>query len=133
MKKKLLLLLTAALLALGLVACGKASTLEDFYSKPLYTEAMDSQIASYEETYASTYSDIDWSVSDNTLTYSYTYAVQVEDVNALKSNLDANLTNEAVAPSITDLEEETGITGVSIQYIYYNNDGTEIYNKTFSN
>ncbi len=132
MKRRLLIIAAIAMLALGLTACGKPATVEEFYSRELYKAAMEEQITQLEETYADTYSDIGYSLSGNTFTYTYTYKMQIDDAAGLKKNLESALTQDAVDDSITALEEETGITGVSVQYIYYNADGTEIYNQTFS-
>lgn len=132
MKRRLLIIAAIAMLALGLTACGKPATVEEFYSRELYKAAMEEQITQLEETYADTYSDIGYSLSGNTFTYTYTYKMQIDDTAGLKKNLESALTQDAVDDSITALEEETGITGVSVQYIYYNADGTEIYNQTFS-
>ena len=132
MKRRLLIIAAIAMLALGLTACGKPATVEEFYSRELYKAAMEEQITQLEETYADTYSDIGYSLSGNTFTYTYTYKMQIDDTAGLKKNLESALTQDAVDDSSTALEEETGITGVSVQYIYYNADGTEIYNQTFS-
>ena len=119
MKRRLLIIAAIAMLALGLTACGKPATVEEFYSRELYKAAMEEQITQLEETYADTYSDIGYSLSGNTFTYTYTYKMQIDDTAGLKKNLESALTQDAVDDSITALEEETGITGVSVQYIYY--------------
>lgn len=133
MKKKLLIVCTALMLALGLTACGKASTLEEFYSQPKYQSAIEEQYESMRSSYADTYSDMDYKIEGNTFTYTYTFAEQIDDSNlsAMQKNIGDSLSS-SVGSTIDGIEEESGITGISVQYIYYNNDGTEIFNETYT-
>ena len=74
-------------------------------------------------------------VEGNALVYTYTYA-QVSDsslVDAVSQQLDATITdNAATFTGLADtLEEESGISGITVKVIYLNGDGTELLNKTF--
>ena len=135
MKKKLLTLLTLGILAIGVCGCAaKPSTVEEYYTRPAYQAALDEQIADFEESYSSTYSDIGYELSGTTFTYTYTFAQQLEDVDSAKSQLDASLTDSSVADALSSLAEETGVTDtITIEYVYYNADGSEIFRKSFSN
>lgn len=130
MKKKLLVLATTLLLAVNVVACSKPSTLEGYYSKPVIKEAFDEELESLKETYSSTYSDIAYSITENTITYTYTLAEQIDD-DAVES-LETSLNAESLDSQIADIEEATGITGISVEYIYLNADGNEIFRKTYT-
>lgn len=133
MKKKLLLLFTMVILAFSLTSCSKPSTIEEFYTRPAYQAALDEQMESFRTAYSSMYSDIDYELSGNTFTYTYTLATQIDDVEGAKQTLESSLSASDVSSAIDDMEEETGITGITVEYVYYNNDGSEIFRKSFTN
>lgn len=132
MKKKLLVLATTLLLAVNVVACSKPSTLEEYYAKPIVKEAFEEELNSLKETYSSTYSDIAYSITENKFTYTYTLAEQLEDAAAAAESLETSLNAESLDAQIADIEKETGITGVSVEYVYLNADGSEIFRKTYT-
>lgn len=133
MKKKLLLLFTMVILAFSLTSCSKPATVEEFYTRPAYAAALDEQMESFKTAYASVYSDIGYSISGNTFTYTYTLATQIDDVAAAKSTLESSLSASDISSAIDDMEDETGLTGITVEYVYYNHDGSEIFRKSFTN
>lgn len=133
MKKRLLVLLTAIVMVMSLVACGsKIETLEDYYMRPAYKTALEQELASVQSQYADVYSDISFDVKGNTFSYTYTYAVQIDDVETAKATLEASLPDETMASVVAGLEEESGVTGATVEYTYLNNDGSHIYTKSYS-
>lgn len=133
MKKKLLVLLTTVVMMLSLVACGsKVTTLEDYYMRPAYKAALDQEIETIKAQYADAYSDITFEVKGNTFSYIYTYAVQIDDVETAKQTLAASFTDETMAPLAASLEEEAGVKGIAVEYIFLNNDGSNIHTASYT-
>ncbi|MBQ8148034.1 MAG: DUF4854 domain-containing protein [Lachnospiraceae bacterium] len=133
MKKKLVALLFAGLLAICLVGCSKPANLEEYFEKPAVKESMDQEVAAQKLANSDTFSDIGYSISGNTFTFTYTSAMQIDNVPLVSSQLDAALTQSSVEPFINDLEDSTGFDDITIQYIYYNNDGSVLLDKSFTN
>jgi len=132
MKKRLLVLVVAMIMVLGLFACGKPATVEEFYTQPVVKEALDAQIDNMKGNFAGVYSDLGYEVSGNTFTYWFQFADQIEDVDAAASQLEASLTDDMLAGIVSDVEGECGITGITCEYIYYNADGSIIYQDSYS-
>ena len=132
MKKKLLALVAAMIMVIGLVACGAPATVEEYYTQPLIKESLDSQINAMKGDYAGIYSDLGYTVEGNTFTYWFKFAEQVEDVDAAASQLDAALTDDVFAGIVKDIETECGVTGLTGGYIYYNADGSVIFEDSYS-
>ena len=107
------------------------STLEELFATPALKEMMDEQIASMKETYSSVYSDISFRVEENTLIYSYQYAVDVPDPSATAASLETGLADTAKS-LISTYESSYGYKDVSVQYIFLDKNGTEIFNKTYT-
>ncbi len=126
MKKRLLVLATAIMMVFCLTACGKPSTLEEFYTRPAYKTALDQQIATVQSQMADAYSDISYSVEGNTFSYSYTFATQIPDVEAAKQALREALTDAQLADLAKTIQNESGVTDITLEYFYYNADGTLI-------
>lgn len=131
--KKLLVLLTTLVMTLSLVACGsKITTLEEYYTRPAYKAALDQEIDAVKTQYADAYSDIRYEVKGNTFSYIYTYAVQIEDVETAKATLEASFTDETMAPLAASLEEEAGVKGITVEYTFLNNDGSNLYTASYT-
>ena len=132
MKKRLVILFAAMAMVLSLVACGKPATVEEYYTQPAVKSALDSQIESMKGSYAGVYSDLGYEVSGNTFTYWFQFATQIEDVETAATQLEAAMTDEMMSGIVADVETECGVTGITCEYIYYNADGTVIYQDSYS-
>ena len=107
-------------------------TVEDYYTQPFIKEALDAQIESMKESYSSTYKDLGYEVSGNTFTYWFQYADQLSNTDAVAEQLEASLTEDMLADVVADVEAECGVTGLTCCYIYYNADGSIIYQDSYS-
>lgn len=107
-------------------------TVEDYYTQPFIKEALDAQIESMKESYSSTYKDLGYEVSGNTFTYWFQYADQLSNTDAVAEQLEASLTEDMLAGVVADVEAECGVTGITCCYIYYNADGSIIYQDSYS-
>lgn len=133
MKKRILTLIAAMVMVLGLVACAAPATVEEFYTQPVIKAALDEQIESMKGDYVGIYSDLGYSVSGNTFTYWFKFETQIEDVEGAAAQLDAALTDEMMSQLVTDVEAECGVTGITCEYIYYNADGSVLYQDSHTN
>jgi len=133
MKKRLLVLVVAMIMVLGLFACGKPATVEEFYTQPVVKEALDAQIDNMKGNFAGVYSDLGYEVSGNTFTYWFQFADQIEEVEAAADQLESSLTDEMLADIVSDVEGECGVTGITCEYIYYNADGSVLYKDSYTN
>ncbi|MBE5885943.1 MAG: DUF4854 domain-containing protein [Lachnospiraceae bacterium] len=107
-------------------------TLEDFFEdSPQYANAMNAQMELYKETEADTYSDLGWKVEENTLTFWYQIKEQIPNADEAWDIMKEYIDTNQLAGMIEDLEEETGVEGIVVQYIYYNADGSEIGTLTY--
>lgn len=126
MKKILTILSLSFIMTIVLVGCGAPSTLEEFINS---NEDAKNTVESM------TNDQMSVEVSGNTLTYLYTYnqTFTGETLDALKEELEnAMESQESTFENIADtLEKESGIDEVTVQVIYANEDGTEIYKEEF--
>lgn len=126
MKKILTILLLSFIMTIVLVGCGAPSTLEEFINS---NEDAKNTVESM------TNDQMSVEVSGNTLTYLYTYnqTFTGETLDALKEELEnAMESQKSTFENIADtLEKESGIDEVTVQVIYANEDGTEIYKEEF--
>ncbi len=132
MKKRILALVAAMVMVIGLVACGAPATVEEYYTQPAVKSALDSQIESMKGSYAGVYSDLGYEVSGNTFTYWFQFADQIEEVDAAADQLEASLTDEMMSGIVSDVESECGVTGITCEYIYYNADGSVLFQDSYS-
>ncbi|MBE5886221.1 MAG: DUF4854 domain-containing protein [Lachnospiraceae bacterium] len=132
MKKRLVILFAAMAMVLSLVACGKPATVEEYYTQPIVKQALDAEIDSLKNDSTSVYSDLGYSVEGNTFTYWFQFATQIEDVETAATQLEAAMTDEMMSGIVADVETECGVTGITCEYIYYNADGTVIYQDSYS-
>ncbi len=110
-------------------------TLSDYFAEPGVQEQMDADIAAAKEAYASTYSDIRREVDGNTLVYIYVYKdpIPEDEIEAFQETMDSSLSEAVKEQNLIGItEQQSGVEGISLQYIYCNPDGTEIFNKTYS-
>ncbi len=132
MKKRLVILFAAMAMVLSLVACGKPATVEEYYTQPIVKQALDAEIDSLKSDSTSVYSDLGYSVEGNTFTYWFQFATQIEDVETAAAQLESAMTDEMMSGIVADVETECGVTGITCEYIYYNADGSVIYQDSYS-
>lgn len=107
-------------------------TLEDYFNdSPQLCNAMDAQVELYKETEADVYSDLGWEVEDNTLTYWYQLKEQVPNPDEAWEVMESSIDMSRLEELVEGVEDETGVDGVIIQYVYYNADGTVIGTITY--
>lgn len=133
MKKKMLVRFLLLALALTmLTACGKdkknKKTLEEFYASEEVQEKLAENMKAVSPQYYYYYSNVEIEVVGNEMIYKYTY----------RNNkvLDQESLSDALGPQAAELIQKlgknTGVTDdITIRYIYYNPDGTEIANVAF--
>lgn len=80
------------------------------------------------DVYDEYYSDLSITAVENDVTYEYTYIEAVEE-----GALDDTFTDEGLEGVFEEWTELTGVEEITINVIFYNPDGTEVYNGTFSN
>lgn len=102
-------------------------TLEDFYSQPTIKKQMDE----YYKNLNALDNTLDYSykVKENTMIYIYKFTGQQKDVKACRERIISTLRNSVIDLAITAIENEAGIKDARVQYVYYNKDGSEIYNQ----
>ncbi len=92
-------------------------------------------MATAKATYASTYSDISYEIDGNTIVYIYVFkdAMPEDAIEGIQESLDAELSKSVKDQNLIGLiEQQSGVKGVSVQYIYRNPDGTDVFNGTYS-
>ena len=126
-KKLVALLVCCVLVVMTMTSCGSPSTLEEYVADNSAAEESIESIASA--------SGMEIEIKENTLTYIYKYTTTYTDeqVEYMKSAMDSALDNmSSTFESLgTQLEDETGISGIIIKVIYQNGDGSEILEKEF--
>lgn len=112
-----------------------AKTLSDYMAEPGVKEAMDADMESAKAAYASTYSDVSYEIDGNTFVYIYVFKdpMPEDTMSELQESLDTELQNAIDSQNLIGImEQQTGVEGVSIQYIYRNPDGTDVFNQIYS-
>lgn len=109
----------------------QTGTLEEYYSQPQIKADLDEQMTSLKETYSDVYSDLGYELDGNTFTYYYKYASQISDANSAAEQLEASFTDEYMQGIIDSVAEECGIEDITLKYIFYNADGSVIFEDTY--
>lgn len=108
-------------------------TLSDYFAEPGVKEQMDSSMEAALSTYSSTYSDVSYEIDGNTIVYIYVFKDPMSIDEATQETLDAELSKTVKDQNLIGImEQQSGVKGISIQYIYRNPDGTDVFNKTYS-
>ena len=110
-------------------------TLTDYFAEPGVKEGMDSSMNSAKTTYASTYSDISYEIDGNTLVYIYVFKdpVPEDTIEGIRESLDAELSKSIKEQNVIGMmEQQSGVKGISVRYIYRNPDGTDVFSGTYS-
>ncbi len=109
-------------------------TLTDYFAEPGVKEGMDSSVA-YAKSSLSEYSDVSYEIDGNTLVYIYVFKnpVPKDTIEGIQEDLDAELSKSVKDQNLIGmLEQQSGVKGVSVQFIYRNPDGTDVFNGTYS-
>lgn len=126
-KKLLMLLLCCVLVVMTMTSCGSPSTLEEYIADNPDAETSIDSIAD------SAGMEID--ITDNTITYTYKYETTYSDnqVDYMKGAMDSALDNmsSTFESLCTQLEDETGLSDISIKVVYQNGDDSVITEKEF--
>lgn len=131
--KKIFALLISAMLGLGIVGCidKDPQNLEEYYDISENRAVLVKQLNNENIESGSIYLKIDFDVLDNLMIYKYTFATPVQ-ANSISKSIEMSLTEDFINDKITALETDTGFEGISVQYIYYGPDNTELFNRTFN-
>lgn len=135
MKKKSIVLMVLAMMMIvamsfAMASCGDKEdpTLETYIASD---EEAKAEIEDMAEA-----NGLDISIVGNELTYTYKYdqtfdedtaAMISEQLESAMSSMDSTFSGIA-----SDLEEEAGISGITVVVIYQNGDGSELYSETYT-
>lgn len=122
----------ALIMALSLTACFAPNSVEDYYTQREIQESVDAQMETMKNDYIGIFSDLGYTVEDNTFTYWFKFAEQVEDTETAAAELEASAPEDMLVEIVSNVEKECGITGITGSYIYYNADGTVILEKSYT-
>jgi hypothetical protein len=130
-KKQVVSVLLAVVACLALAGCA-AKTIESFYGKPANKQQIDSMMEQMLSIYSAYYSDIDYEIHGNDITYKYYYSesVSASGVDALKKGLATQDFSSMIKSTKDDIEKEAGIRPTSITFAYYTSSGTPVYSIT---
>lgn len=98
---------------------------EAFYANETNSVEFSSRIQNIKASCSEVFSNVTVTVNGNTITYNYIYGIDVPDVDwdSTDSQLDAT-----AAAEIGKLRQDSGITSeITIGYIYYDKEGTEVH------
>ncbi|MDE5582020.1 MAG: DUF4854 domain-containing protein [Treponemataceae bacterium] len=101
--------------------------LEKFYSQPAMKKQMNESFKQFNALDKTM--EYSYKVKNNTMVYIYKFTEQQKDIEACRETIILRLRNSVIDFVITNIENESGVKDVRVQYIYYNKDGTEIYNQ----
>ena len=110
------------------VVAGEYETMEDFFLSDEGVTFVEAQVESLMETYGDYYESIGFTATENTVVYEYTYITAVEE-----GALDEEFDVDDFESDFAAWTEATGIEEITINVIFYNPDGTVVYDGTFSN
>lgn len=102
-------------------------SLEKFYSQPAVKKQMDEYFKMFNASDKTL--EYSYKVKNNTMIYTYKFTEQQKDIEACREVIILKLRNSVIDLVITNIENESGVKDVRVQYIYYNKDGTEVYNQ----
>ncbi len=131
MKKRLVTLGVSLLMAFALTAC-TPSTVEEYYMQDELKESVDAQIEVMKADYIGLYSDLGYTVEENTFTYWFKFAEQVEDVETAAQELKASISEETMEDIVRNVQKECGISEVIGSYVFYNADGSVILEHSYT-
>ena len=107
-------------------------TVEDYYTQPSVQLGLDAQLEEMKESYKDVYSDLGYEVEGNTFTYWFRFKDQVADPDEAAEILEESITEDMLEDIVRDVESECGVEGITCIYIYYNADGSIIYQNSYS-
>ena len=131
--RKIIILLMTFIVSIGIMGCKAKGpqNLEEYYAISENRDALSARLNNENIEGGSIYTRIEFDAIDNLMIYKYTFASPV-NTDSISKSIEVSLTDNVTNAKISELEEITGYSGISIQYIYYAPDNTEVFNKTFS-
>lgn len=132
MKRRLLALGATMIMVLGITACFAPDSVEEYYTQPAVQESVNAQIETMKSDYIGLYSDLGYTVEGNTFTYWFKFAEQIEDVDSAAEQLKSSASQEMLSDIVANVEKECGISGITGAYVYYNADGSIIYEDSYT-
>lgn len=135
MKKRSVVLMVLAMvmilsMSFAMASCGEKEdpTLESYIASDEEAKAEIEEMAEA--------NDLAISIVGNELTYTYKYdeTFDADLAEMLAGELESAMgsMNSTFSGIAADLEEETGISGITVVVIYQNGDGSELYSETFT-
>lgn len=112
------------ILMLAFAGCGSASTLEEYINSD--SEAME-QIETLSEN-----SGLEVNIKDNTLTYTYKFDQTFTDDQLKLIKTSTETMDSSMEQLVVSLEDESGISDVTIVVEYLDKDGSEIFKKEYN-
>ena len=131
MKRRIAALGASLLMAFALTAC-TPSTVEEYYTQDEVKESVDAQIEVMKADYIGIFSDMGYTVEENTFTYWFKFAEQVEDVDTAAQELKDSISEETLQDIVRNVQKECGISEVTGSYLYYNADGSVILEHSYT-
>lgn len=131
MKRRIAALGASLLMAFAITAC-TPSTVEEYYTQDEVKESVDAQIEVMKADYIGIFSDMGYTVEENTFTYWFKFAEQVEDVDTAAQELKNSISEETLQDIVRNVQKECGISEVTGSYLYYNADGSVILEHSYT-
>lgn len=131
MKRRIAALGASLLMTFALTAC-TPSTVEEYYTQDEVKESVDAQIEVMKADYIGIFSDMGYTVEENTFTYWFKFAEQVEDVDTAAQELKDSISEETLQDIVRNVQKECGISEVTGSYLYYNADGSVILEHSYT-
>lgn len=140
-KNKLLLMMVVVLsMAMALCACGSSSeeTIESATFEQYVAENPDIQ-QQVEETISgmeNSVLDVEVTYEKNTIIFKYTYieTYDNDEVETMKDMFEeqSSMLETASEQIIEELSDATGLSGITIRFVYFNGDDTEIWSREYA-
>lgn len=94
-------------------------TVEAFYTAEDNKAQLDASLDLMKEAFSEVYSNIEFNVTGNEIEYVYTVAEGVElDADTLQAQMDASMTEEAIADAYAAIEAECGVAPEKMTHTY---------------
>ncbi len=109
-------------------------TVEEVLSAPVMQQLLNENIQETLENYPDTYADAGYEIEDNHITYWFQYITTISgsDIELFNIFMDEQLNDEVIASTAESIRKLCGVDEVEATYIYYNGDGTVLFEKTVS-
>ena len=125
---KIVVVMMVAAMAFGMVACG-SKTMEDYFN----TDEMQKQIEQVKSQVEGSGLSVDVKAEGNKIVYTYTYD-STEYSDELKANLEEAMQGQesTLQSTAASLKEQAKIDSITMEYVYIDCNGKEVFRKSFS-